>query len=213
MKKISVLMCIFLLSFCVGFSQHSRVKIIEVKKPPPKPKKETTPDKPGKAWYLTFEMSIKGSGSIKNSNFSELEWSFDREYSGTIALDMPTPMFNPKWSQAEMMDALKSQRKTAWMHTPKSGLAAGEIPSDLMYPIKVKINDKVRNLTKDKDEGSTFENTAVTTRWEFEDTVFITNPAMLVFDKKLNTYNVEIGLKPFDRRDPFTLVRVTTDTD
>ena len=111
------------------------------------------------------------------------------------------------------MNALQTQRKTAWMHTPKAGLPTGVIPSDLMYPIKVRIDDKVRNLTKDKGEGATFENTTVTTRWEFDDTVYTTNATILVFDKKLNTYNVEIGLKPFDRKDAFTLVKVTNDTD
>jgi hypothetical protein len=214
MKKISVLICIFLLSFGVGFSQHSRVKIIEIKNPPPKPKKEPTPAKLDKAWYLTFELTIKGSGSNKGKNpDSELEWDFDRSYSGTIALDLPSPMIDSKWSQAEVMESIRTQRKTSWMHMPKMGLAAGAVPSDVMAPIKVKIDDKVRSLTKDKGEGNTFENTTVNTHWEFDDTVFTTNATMLILDKKLNTYNVMIALKPFDRTDVFTKVRVTSETN
>ena len=214
MKKISVFVCIFLLSFVPAFSQHSRAKVIEIKKPPPKPKKVTTPAKPDKSWYLTFELTIKGSGNNKGSNpDSELEWDFDRSYSGTILLDFPSPMMDPKWSQAETMESLRTERKTAWMHIPKAGLPSGITPSDLMYPIKVKIDDKLRNLTKDKGEGDSYENTTVNTHWEFDDTVFTTNATMLVLDKKLNTYNVTIALTPFDRNDIFEKVRVTTETE
>jgi hypothetical protein len=186
MKKISVLVCILLLSFTCAYSQHIiKPKRVEVKQPPQKPKKVTTPAKP-KAWLLSILVTIKGTGTGKDYSGTEFEWDFDRSYKGLIALNQPNPAFDPKWSQAELIEAVNTDRKISWYQ-------------DLLaVPLKINavVKDKTTFLVKEKDEGNTFENTTVVTRSEINNSIIASSDAtMLVLDKKLHTYNVVIGFK------------------
>ena len=214
MKKISVLVCISLFSFACAYSQPIKPKIFDI--PPVKPKKPVPPAKPKKTWYFTFEMTIKGAGSVKNLDNSGniLEWGIDRSYSGVIALDQPAPSFDHNWSQAEISEAFRSGRKVAWFNRDvrRNSSIDDMKPSGNVHPVAVRINDMLRTITKENDEGDTFENTTITTHWEFDDSIFTSNSNMLVFDKKLGTYNVHIPLVSENDNDPYSTIRLQVDT-
>jgi hypothetical protein len=186
MKKISVLVCVFLLCFIPAFSQHPKTKVIVVKPPPPKPKKPTPPAKPDKGWELAFLVTIDGNGVANDFHEDdEFEWSIYHNFTGDIILNQPVPMSDPGWSQAEKTEALSSGRKTAWTQDLLSPAA----------PVYMVIGDKSTLLQKENDEGNTFENTSVTIRTRVDAIVMATSGTMAVFDKKSGTYNVTISLR------------------
>ena len=188
MKKISVLVCIFLLALVPAFSQHTKAKASS------KTKKIIPPAKVDKIWYLSFEMTIKGKGETKKGEEDEIEawWDIDRTYSGVVELNYPTPAsiaVNKSMSPDEIMAAVKSA-PVKWLHSGK-----GNDPNQLYLMVKVKINDKIYMKLNDKGEGGSFENTTSLIYWNGVGTAMMDNAVEFLIDKNKSSYNITIPLK------------------
>jgi hypothetical protein len=148
-------------------------------------KKPTPPVNPGKGWLLSFSVTIGGNGMAEDFHEDdEFKFSIIHRYSGRIELTEPTLVADRSWSDAEKKEAMAIGRKIEW----RGDLLKPASPADIW------IDDKSTLLQKENDEGDTFENTSVTTHSEVEGEVMPSSSTMLVFDKKLGTYNVTISM-------------------
>lgn len=157
-------------------------------------------------WYISYEVTIKGSGSTNDHNGAgdEANWEVDRSYSGTVELGYASPLVNQNMSQRDMIASLRSGSIMSWRPFQTATL------DGMTLPIKIKINDKIHTHSEHEGEGRSFENYTNTTHWEGTSTATKTQNAMeLLIDKTRSTYNVTIPLK-LVTSDPWLSVKSTT---
>ena len=217
MKKIILLFlfCLFW-SFTV-YAQGKKGKIIEIKPTAPKPKKPTpTPDS---SWYISYEVDIKGHGTVndKPGEGDETTWSIDRKYTGTVELNFESPGLPETKDAAEMRASIKNNMIMKWTHySPKTGASIDDL-DNFFIPIHIVINDKYQTLVKDEGEGSAFENTTVLEEWKADCDERTNNILSLVFYKKSRhhiqpEYDVTIPLVPHSFKSEKANVTLSTTT-
>jgi len=202
MKKLIPIILFSLLSGIAGFAQKSRFKMTIVKPTVPKPKKPAPPA--DSSWFITYEMTILGSGSQKDEDDpgNETIWSIDRKYEGTYELDLHTPgiISTDGLEEKETLSSIRSGRITDWTWRFKIGkkVVRSSIASGAL-PIHVIIHDKLEIRTHEKGEGSSFENTTTLKKWQVDlDDGYTSNELKLRIIKKPAEYNVWIPLKAVD---------------
>lgn len=173
-------------------------------------------------WYLSYEVTIKGSGSSMDYNGAgdEATWVVDRSYSGTVELGSASPLVNRNMSQSEMIASLHSGNIMSWRHAgtltkEHDGMSAidkraSKFLDGMDLPIKIRINDKIVTHSEAEFAGRSFQNLTNTTFWYGKNSATKTQNTMeLVIDKTRSRYNVTIPLK-IVIGDPWLLVTSST---
>src|ERR1700730_2969977 len=156
-KVIPIFLFSFLWSLIVLPQKKGGFKMITVKPTTPKTKKPVPPP-PDKSWFITYEVTITGDGSVKDNPGpgDETTWSIDRKYIGVTELNFRSPGYLPTMSPAEIIACLKAGTITNWSHMNPA--KAGSMEMDqLTLPSHIIIKDKLKTLVKEKGEGASFE--------------------------------------------------------
>lgn len=74
--------------------------------------------KPKIYWYMDYTVRVKGNGTLSDEGGEpKIKWSIDRTYSGGLKLDNSGTVGTSEmenWSQQEVMNAMKTNRFTAF---------------------------------------------------------------------------------------------------
>src|SRR6266480_4586189 len=196
-KAIPFLLVSLLWSLAVLPQKKGGFKMITAKPAAQKPKKPAPPPL-AKSWFITYEMSVKGEGTMKDNPGEEGEttWSIDRKYVGVTELNFRSPGYLPTMTPEEVIACLRAGTITNWSHmTAENG---GSFALEhVTLPSHIIIKDKLKTLVKDRGEGASFENTTTETEWNADCDVRTINDLRLQIDKRLPSYNVWIHVAPF----------------